>query len=81
MLQEIKTSLNTFYKVQIPSTISPSFMNKVEGIAKIGEHQKNEGISSNKPDFDWSFKIDMRTTHKLVFFDSPSHNITLLNQN
>lgn len=41
MLQEIKTSLNTFYKVQIPSTISPRFMNKVEGIAKIGEHQKN----------------------------------------
>lgn len=41
MLQEIKTSLNTFYKVQIPSTISPRFMNKIEGIAKIAEHQKN----------------------------------------
>lgn len=42
---------------------------------------KNKGKSSGKPDFDWSFKVDLKTTRKVTFFDSPSHNITLLNQN
>ena len=33
-LQEMSISLNTFYKLQIPSTISPRYANKVEGVAK-----------------------------------------------
>ena len=81
LLQEMKVSQNTFYRLQIPSTISPRFMNKVEGVAKQSEHQQHKGQSSGKPDFDWSFKVDLRTTRKVVFFDSPSHDITMLSQN
>lgn len=81
MLQEMKISLNTFYQLIIPSTISPRFMNKINGEAKISEHQIQKGESSGKPDFTWSFKIILKTTRKAIFFDSPTHNITLLNQN
>jgi hypothetical protein len=36
---------------------------------------------SGKPDFSWDFKIDLRTSKKVVFFKSPSHNIIVRNQN
>ncbi|HMT72175.1 MAG TPA: hypothetical protein PKD16_18540 [Saprospiraceae bacterium] len=42
---------------------------------------KNENKSVGKAEFNWTFKIDLKTTKKVIFFDSPSHNITLLNQN
>lgn len=42
---------------------------------------KSKGKSSGQSDFDWSFKIDLKTTRKVVFFDSPSHKVNLLNQN
>ncbi len=77
----MKVSQNTFYRLQVPSTISPRFMNKVEGKTKVSEHMQHKGESSGKPDFDWSFKVDLRTTRKVVFFDSPSHDVTLLSQN
>lgn len=36
MLQEMSISLNTFYRLQVPSTISPRFMNKVgSGVQKV----------------------------------------------
>lgn len=35
LLQEMRVSLNTFYKIQVPSTISPRYMNRVEGEAKV----------------------------------------------
>lgn len=31
LLQEMSISLNTFYKIQVPSTISPRYMNRVNG--------------------------------------------------
>lgn len=85
MLQEMQISLNTFYKLHIPSTISPRYMNRVaNGELKQPEHMKNsdnDNKSVGKAEFDWTFKIDLKTTRKVIFFDSPSHNITLLNQN
>ena len=57
-------------------------MNQVEGIVKKPEHMQHEGKSSSgKPDFDWTFKVDLHTTHKVIFFDSPSHDIKMLSQN
>ena len=73
--------MNTFYRVQIPSTISPRYLNSVQGIVKVPEHMEHKGQPSGKPDFNWSFKIELKTTRKVVFFDSPSHSITLLSQN
>lgn len=35
LLQEMSISMNTFYKLQVPSTISPRFINSVEGVKKV----------------------------------------------
>lgn len=83
MLQEMQISLNTFYKLQIPSTISPRYMQRSDynEQVEVPKQVKNKTNLSAKPDFKWSFKIDLITTKKVIFFNSPSHNITLLNQN
>ncbi len=80
-LQEMKVSMSTFYSLEVPCTISPRYMNKVEGVTKVSEHMKHKGQSSGPSSFTWSFKIELTTTRRAVFFDSPSHNITLLSQN
>lgn len=77
----MKISLNTFYRLQVPSTISPRFLNAVAGATNVPEHMKSKGQLSGKADFEWSFKIDLRTTRRTIFFDSPSHNVSLVNQN
>ncbi len=74
-------SVNTFYKIQVPSTISPRYMNFVEQRMKKLKQKKQPNALQGKAEFDWTFKIDLITTRKVLFFDSPSHNITLLNQN
>lgn len=58
-------------------------MNKVEGVTKVTEQSilKDKGVSSGKADYDWTFKIDLKTTRKVIFFDSPSHSITMISQN
>ena len=62
-------------------TSSTPIMNRVNGDLKKSEFMKEKNLPNEKPNFDWTFKIELKTTRKVVFFDSPSHNITLLNQN
>ena len=70
--------MNSFYKLIVPSTISPRYINDAEGfIDYIGKPVKLSG----KATFTWNFKITLKTSHKVVFFDSPSHIIDLLSQN
>lgn len=57
--------MNTFYQVRVPSTVSPSF---------IKDHPQNLPYT-------WSFMISLKTTHKTTFFDSPTHQISLVSQN
>lgn len=74
--------MNTFYRIQIPSTISPRYINRVEnGFFKIPEFIKNLGTSGEKPNYDWTFRIELRTTRKIIFFNSPSHKMTLTKNN
>ena len=77
-MQEMKMSLNTFYKVQVPSTISPRY--SAHAFERL-EKDKKEGSKVAKGDFTWNFKVELRTTRKLIFFDSPSHDLTLISQN
>lgn len=42
---------------------------------------KQKGESSGKSDFEWSFKLDLKTTRKVLFYKSPSHKLSLLSQN
>lgn len=70
--------MSSFYKLIVPSTISPRYMNDSEGfIDYIGKPVK----SSAKANFTWNFKITLKTNRQVVFFDSSSHKIDLLSQN
>lgn len=80
-LQEMQISMNTFYRLLVPSTISPRYLNKVENILKVPEHMQQKGELSGKADFTWSFKIDLRTSRKVVLCQSPSHKIKMISQN
>ena len=41
---------------------------------------QNKGISF-KDCFSWSFKVNLRTTRKIAFCDSPSHNLEKISEN
>ena len=43
LLQEMKVGMSTFYQLKIPSTISPRYMNQVDGVVKVPEHMQHEG--------------------------------------
>jgi hypothetical protein len=79
-LQELGLSNNTFYQFHLPGTISPRYMNTipkediVKGFRKAGQVSA-EGL------FTWTFKISLQTSRKAVFYDSSSHDITLISQN
>jgi hypothetical protein len=79
-LQELSLSNNTFYQLHLPGTISPRYMNWIpkELLAK---SCKKSGQVSSEGNFTWSFKISLKTTRKVVFFDSNSHDIMLVSQN
>lgn len=48
---------------------------------KFAKAHKGEKPNSGKPDYTWSFKITVKSTHRVNFFDSPTHEITMINQN
>lgn len=60
-------------------TISPRYMNYIseEAIhnALRNDKARSEGL------FYWNFKITLKTTRKVPFFDSNSHDIELISQN
>ena len=80
-MQEMRMSLNTFYKVQVPSTISPRYTSHAFEQLEKDRKARLEGSKVAEPNFTWSFKVEVRTTRKLIFFDSPSHDLTLISQN
>jgi hypothetical protein len=42
---------------------------------------KNKEKLKGKPNYSWSFKINLKATKKIAFFDSPSHKFNLLSKN
>ena len=76
-IQEMHLSMNTFYRIQIPSTISPRY---ASNYFEMLEKDKKSDKKKVEGDFTWSFKIELRTTRKTIFFDSPSHDVNLLSQ-
>ena len=78
-LQELSLSCNTFYQLHMSGTISPRYMNHIPGeVIKAGF--RNEGAKS-KGDLFWNFRITLKTTNKVIFFDSHTHGIELISQN
>ena len=80
-MQEMRMSLNTFYKVQVPSTISPRYTSHAFEKLEKDKKANKEGSKVAQGNFTWSFKVELRTTRKVIFFDSPSHDLTLISQN
>lgn len=84
-MQELTLSYNMFYQLHFPGTISPRYLNHVpkeeilmgyrrEGFNKI----QSIGVQNT---FTWTFKISLKTSRKVTFFDSHTHDIELISQN
>ena len=73
-LQELSLSYNTFYQLHLPGTISPRYVNHIPNEQIVKGYKKKEGAQTEGT-FTWSFKINLRTTRKVNFFDSHTHSI------
>jgi hypothetical protein len=60
-------------------TISPRYMNYISKEEMVKAY-RNQSAKS-KGDFYWNFKIIVKTSKKVCFFNSKSHSIQLLSQN
>lgn len=60
-------------------TISPRYMNHIPGFA-IKAGLRSEAAKA-KGEFYWNFRIDLKTSRKVIFFDSKSHDLQLISQN
>lgn len=78
-LQELSLSCNTFYQLHMPGTISPRYMSHISGDA-IKTGFRNEKAKA-KGDLYWNFRISLKTTRKVVFFNSHTHDVELVTQN
>lgn len=78
-LHELALSFNTFYRLQILGTISPRYMNYIPKDDFVKCFEKESQVSKGL--FYWSFKIKLKTSRKVVFFDSQTHDIALTLQN
>ena len=52
--------MNSFYKLIVPSTISPRYMNDSEDFI---DYKGKPVKSSGKANFTWNFKITLKTNH------------------
>ncbi len=78
-LQELTLACNTFYQLHMVGTISPRYMNYIPA-EQIKAGLRNEAAKV-KGGFYWNFTISLRTSRKVIFFDSNSHDIELISQN
>lgn len=80
-LREMAIGMNSFYRLVVPSTISPRYLKKVENAAKVSKPRQQKGELHSKAGFTWTFKIEIKTSKKLVFFESSSHKLSMISQN
>jgi hypothetical protein len=78
-MQELTLANNTFYQLRLFGTISPRFLNHIPKESFL-EGFRNPSAKSTGA-FYWNFSISLRTCKKVVFFDSNSHDISLVSQN
>ncbi len=69
-----------FYKLHLMGTISPRYMNYIPNeVIEYGF--KNYDAMKVQGKFYWNFTIILKTSRKLHFFNSNSHEVILLSQN
>lgn len=86
-VQEMTLSVNTFYRIQIPSTISPRYMNSVP-LSQVKKNQLETPLLmdpntkiSQLPEFTWNFKINLWAHRKIAYFNSTTHKLKELFKN
>ena len=78
-LQELSLSVNTFYQLHMTGTITPRYFNYIPQEQILYGYRNEE--ARVKGQFYWNFKITLKTSKRLVHFDSHTHPIALLSQN
>lgn len=82
-VQEMTLGMNLFYQLQVPSTISPRYMNSVPNptsteppapstLSTVGT-LINRAIQ--KVDYTWTFQVTVKNSNGIVFYNSPSHKL------
>lgn len=80
-------SVSTFYRIQIPSTISPRFMNSVPKFeAKMGKLDTSLPIDPNTKisktnGFTWNFNLILKTYREVALYKSTTHKLKTLFEN
>lgn len=83
-LQMLGVSLNTFWQLIIPSTISPRYINDKAPPVILPEMAKlAETVNTEIPKYTWTFKINVRTNpnKKIVHCQSKTHDLLQLSMN
>jgi hypothetical protein len=79
-LQELSLSYNTFYELHLPATIAPRYFNSIPKEQVLAGYRKISALGTEGA-FNWSFQISLRTTRKVTFFGSHTHNLQTIAQN
>ena len=70
-MREVSVRMNTFYYICTPSFM-PNLSTKIKDpINSIPIDEKTN----------WDLSIDLKTTKRLSFFNSPSHKLNIISQN
>lgn len=80
----LEVSLNTFWQLMIPSTISPRYMNDKAPPFEFPEMAKiREQVNVELPKYTWSFKLSVSTNpnKRIVHCQSRSHDLLQLSIN
>lgn len=78
-LQELSLSYNTFYQLHLPATITPRYLSHIPQEEVLAGFRKSSVKTEGT--FNWSFTISLRTTRKVTFYGSHTHNLQLVSQN
>ena len=84
-VQELSLGMNQFYQLQIPSTISPRFMNTIPNPSTEIKTPSAASTIDNletfilkeiyKPDYTWNFLLTVKASKKIIFEKSSSHSL------
>ena len=78
-MQELSLANNTFYQLRLFGTISPRYLSHLPKETLLEGFRNPTARATGA--FYWNFSISLRTSRKVVFFDSNSHDVTLVSQN
>lgn len=80
-VQEMTLSVSTFYRIQVPSTISPRYMNSVP-LSQVKMDQLDPALLTDlntrltrTAGFTWNFNIILKTYRNIAYYNSTTHRL------